>query len=150
VLYSYIDAGMNPSHFHFVAVIIAALAVFANGRLVISPYIVTRFDDFPILDLETGIPYTNCGGSESSIQRVDISPCQVSNGDTCVIQRGSNVTFEMPFVSRKNTQTLEAKIYGVKDYIPIPLPCPQVISSLKACKSHYFRVGIIVFFLSSS
>jgi len=94
-------------------------------RVASSPYIVTFYNDL-ITDPETGIPYTNCGGSDSEIQRVSVSPCTISKGDTCQIPRGSNVTFQMQFISEENTKSLEAKIYGIKDFFPIPLPCPQV------------------------
>ncbi|OXA57546.1 Epididymal secretory protein E1 [Folsomia candida] len=95
--------------------------------------VVTRFDeDFPQYEYDTtsGTPYKNCGGSESVLKSVEIIPCDLKSGDRCVLDRGTNVTFKMSFLSEKSSKTLQAKIYGIIDYIPVPFPFPQP----NACK----------------
>lgn len=96
--------------------------------------VVTRFDeDFPQYEYDTtsGTPYKNCGGSESVLKSVEIIPCDLKSGDRCVLDRGTNVTFKMSFLSEKSSKTLQAKIYGIIDYIPVPFPFPQVSKTIK-------------------
>ncbi len=72
--------------------------------------------------------YTDCG-SAASIKSLVVSPCankKKGNSDICEIERGSNVTFNLSFVAKGNATQLKAVIHGIVDYVPIPLPCPEV------------------------
>lgn len=101
-----------------------------------NPYIIVqRWDDeIPLLDAVTGTPYKNCGGSESVLKSVAVTPCNAQDSDHCVITRGNNVTFNMKFLSKVNSSTLQAKIYGIYDFIPVPFPCPKVMNWLTNLK----------------
>jgi ML domain-containing protein len=108
-------------------------------------FVVTRFEDEPLIDDVTGTPYKNCGGSRSELKQVELIPCDIKESDHCVIDRGENVTFKMSFLSQESSKTLQLKIYGIIDYFPVPFPCPQVsnqsnqfvINYMLLCKISY-------------
>lgn len=91
-------------------------------------YIVNRFDiDQPLLfDIETGTPYRNCGGPNSIIKSVQLTPCDEISEGHCVLRRGNNATCNLTFESEENSTTLTAKVFGIIAFVPIPFPCPQV------------------------
>lgn len=93
-------------------------------------FIVTRFDiDEPLLfDVETGTPYKNCGGPNSILKSVQLTPCDEINEGHCVLRRGSNVTCNLSFEAEENSTTLTAKVFGIIAFFPVPFPCPQVNS----------------------
>lgn len=89
--------------------------------------------------------YTDCG-SAASIKSLVLSPCAnkkkgKENSDICEIERGSNVTFNLSFVAKGNATQLKSVIHGIVDFVPIPLPCPEVC----ICKHDIFTQ----FFLKS-
>ncbi len=91
-------------------------------------YIVNRIDiDQPLLfDYETGTPYKNCGGSNSVIKSVQLTPCDEISEGHCVLRRGINATCNLSFESKENSATLTAKVFGIIGFVPVPFPCPQV------------------------
>lgn len=94
-------------------------------------YIVNRFDiEQPLLfDIATGTPYKNCGGSNSIIKRVQLTPCDEISDGHCVLRRGNNVTCNLSFESEENSATLTARVFGIIGFLPVPFPCPQVTDS---------------------
>lgn len=94
------------------------------------PYIVNRidFDEFDTLlfDFDSGTPYKNCGGSNSVIKSVALTPCDEISEGHCVLRRGADVTCNLSFESEENSSSLTAKVFGIIGIVPIPLPCPQV------------------------
>lgn len=95
-------------------------------------YIVNRVDiEHPLLfDIETGTPYKNCGGSNSILKRVELTPCDEISQGHCVLHRGSDATCNLSFESEENSVTLTARVFGIIGFVPVPLPCPQVNTHL--------------------
>lgn len=91
-------------------------------------YIVNRVDvEQPLLfDIETGTPYKNCGGSNSILKRVELTPCDEISQGHCVLHRGKDATCNLSFKSEENSVTLTARVFGIIGFVPVPLPCPQV------------------------
>lgn len=97
----------------------------ASGK---PQYIVSRIDSEPplLFDIDTGTPYKNCGGSNSIIKSVQLTPCDEISEGHCVLRRGNNVTCNLSFESEENSATLTARVFGIIGFVPIPFPCPQV------------------------
>lgn len=76
-----------------------------------------------LLRLKTS--YSDCG-STASIKNLQVSCTNKENSDICEIQRGSNVTFNLRFVPKQEAAQLKVVLHGIIDYVPVPLPCPQV------------------------
>jgi len=87
-----------------------------NNRI----FTVNRWYEFPGYS-ET--PYSDCGSKGSSIQKVEVIPCD--NDNACQLKSGSNATFKISFVSKVNTTSLKARIHGIVAGIPVPFHCPQ-------------------------
>lgn len=84
-------------------------------------YTVNRWYDLPGYS-ET--PFSDCGSKGSSIQKVEVIPC--NNDNACQLKSGSNATFKISFISKVNTTSLRARIHGIVAGIPVPFHCPQV------------------------
>lgn len=69
-------------------------------------------------------PYSDCGSKGSSIQKVEVIPCD--NDNACQLKTGTNATFKISFLAKVNTTSLKARIHGIVAGIPLPFHCPQV------------------------
>jgi len=120
---------MVPNFYKISSVILLLLGIVI--QVYGTPYfIVNRWDEDNVLyDTLSATPYKNCGGSESDLKSVTLTPCDAQNRDTCIIKRGDDVTFQMSFLSKVSSSSLEAKLYGIYDFFPVPFPCPQVLNN---------------------
>lgn len=69
-------------------------------------------------------PHSDCGSKGSTIQKVEVIPCD--NDNACQLKTGTNATFKISFLSKVNSTSLKARIHGIVAGIPLPFHCPQV------------------------
>lgn len=73
-------------------------------------------------------PYTECKSDAGRVTRVEVVGC---DGDKCILQGGTNQTFNLNFIPSVVTTTLKADVHGIIGSIPIPF---HIGEKENACK----------------